>query len=42
MNATGLLFDSDPYYPSTFLVDIWIFIGLLGVNDEGHLLLVDI
>ena len=29
-------------YPSTFLVDIWMFVGLFGVDDEGHLLLVDI
>ena len=33
---------SDLCYPSTFLVDIWMFVGLLGVDDEGHLLLVDI
>ena len=33
---------SDLYYLSTFLVDIWMFVGLLGVDDEGHLLLVDI
>ena len=32
----------DPYYLSAFLLDIWIFVGLLGVDDEGHLLLVDI
>ena len=33
---------SDLCYLSTFLVDIRMFVALLGVDDEGHLLLVDI
>ena len=42
MKATSLLFDLDPCYLSTLLVDIWIFVVLLGVDNEGHLLLVEI
>ena len=36
MKATSLLFGLDPCYPSALLVDIWIFIVLLGVDIEGH------
>ena len=32
----------DPCYLSALLVDIWIFVVLLGVDNEGHLLLVEI
>ena len=28
--------------PLHFLVDIWMFVGLFGVDNEGHLLLVEI
>ena len=41
MNAADFLFGLDSYYSSAFLVDIWIFVGLFGVDNEGHLLLVD-
>ena len=35
MKAIGLLFDLDPCYPSALLVDIWIFVVLLGVDNEA-------
>ena len=42
MNAIDLLFDLDSYYSSVIPTDVWVFIGLLGVDNESHLLLVDI
>ena len=41
MNAADFLFGLVSYYSSAFLVDIWMFVGLFGVDNEGHLLLVD-
>ena len=42
MNAADFLFGLDSYYPSALLVDIWMFVVSLGVDNEGHLLLVEI
>ena len=42
MNATDSLFDFDSHYSSTFPIDVWVVVGLLGVDNEDHLLLVEI
>ena len=42
MITIGILMFLAVYLSSISLFDIWIFVGLLGVDDEGHLLLVDI
>lgn len=36
MNAADFLFGLDSYYSSAFPVDIWIFVGLFGVDIGGH------
>lgn len=38
MDAKGVLFVSDSYYCCLFSINIGMLIGLLGVDNEGHLI----